>query len=175
MRLIIRLNHPQYDPEVFRAAGFEHSDLYFPDGSVPPQKVIAQFLSLVEACDGAVAVHCKAGLGRTGTLIAIYLMKHFRFCASDAIAWLRVMRPGSVLGPQQQFLLAIEPEVFALTPSSALWQSLPDEYRQFAIQMEETSDKAQANTKLSTAEMLIALHGDEGQGERLMDNRMISE
>lgn len=34
---------------------------------------------------------CKflAGLGRTGSLIGCYLMKHFRFSAAEAIAWMR--------------------------------------------------------------------------------------
>jgi len=48
------------------------------------------------------------GLGRTGTLIAIYMMKHQGFTATEAISWLRVMRPGSVIGMQQHFLSFIQ-------------------------------------------------------------------
>ena len=33
--------------------------------------------------------YVTAGLGRTGTLIACYIMKHYRFTAAEAIAWLR--------------------------------------------------------------------------------------
>lgn len=54
--------------------------------------------------EGAAAVHCKAGLGRTGSLVACYMMKHYKFTAAEAIAWLRICRPGSVLGPQQHWL-----------------------------------------------------------------------
>ncbi len=49
-------------------------------------------------------MHCKAGLGRTGTLIACYMMKHFQMTAAECIAWLRIVRPGSVIGPQQVLL-----------------------------------------------------------------------
>lgn len=45
-----------------------------------------------------------AGLGRTGTLIACYMMKHFRLTAAEAIGWIRICRPGSVIGPQQNFI-----------------------------------------------------------------------
>ena len=31
-------------------------------------------------------------------------MKHFKFTAPECIAWLRICRPGSVIGPQQNYL-----------------------------------------------------------------------
>ncbi|KAF5911083.1 hypothetical protein HPG69_001048 [Diceros bicornis minor] len=48
--------------------------------------------------------HLTAGLGRTGTLIACYVMKHYRFTHAEIIAWIRICRPGSIIGPQQHFL-----------------------------------------------------------------------
>jgi len=49
--------------------------------------------------------YMTAGLGRTGTLIACYIMKHYKFTAAEAIAWIRICRPGSIIGPQQEFLV----------------------------------------------------------------------
>ncbi|SPP79635.1 blast:Dual specificity protein phosphatase CDC14A [Drosophila guanche] len=63
-----------------------------------------KFLSICETTKGAIAVHCKAGLGRTGSLIGAYMMKHYGFSALEAIAWLRLCRPGSVIGHQQQWM-----------------------------------------------------------------------
>ena len=48
-----------------------------------------QFLQLCENEKGAIAVHCKAGLGRTGTNIAAYMMKHYGYSARETIAWCR--------------------------------------------------------------------------------------
>ncbi|XP_047231101.1 dual specificity protein phosphatase CDC14AB isoform X2 [Girardinichthys multiradiatus] len=101
---IIRLNKKIYDGKRFTNAGFDHYDLFFIDGSTPNDIIVRRFLHICETAQGAVAVHCKAGLGRTGTLIGCYLMKHYRFTAAEAIAWIRICRPGSVIGPQQNFL-----------------------------------------------------------------------
>uniref|UniRef100_A0A8C1LK45 Vascular cell adhesion molecule 1b n=1 Tax=Cyprinus carpio TaxID=7962 RepID=A0A8C1LK45_CYPCA len=101
---IVRLNKKIYEAKRFTDAGFDHYDLFFVDGSTPSDVITRRFLHICESTDGAVAVHCKAGLGRTGTLIGCYLMKHYRFTAADAIAWIRICRPGSVIGPQQHYL-----------------------------------------------------------------------
>lgn len=94
----------QYDRRRFTEGGFAHYDMYFPDGSCPPRAILDQFLKLAEEEPGALAVHCKAGLGRTGSLICCYMMKHYGFTAEESIGYIRLCRPGSILGPQQNWL-----------------------------------------------------------------------
>lgn len=73
----------QYDKRLFTQSGLRHHDLYFPDGTCPPDAILSEFLSIAESERGALAIHCKAGLGRTGTLIGCYLMKHYGFTAPE--------------------------------------------------------------------------------------------
>lgn len=111
---VIRLNEEKYDKKHFENRGISHEDLFFVDGSTPPDKIVRDFFEVVEKHfekpdHGAVAIHCKAGLGRTGTLIGLWAMKHFQIPAESFIGWIRIARPGSILGPQQFYLPQMEP------------------------------------------------------------------
>ncbi|KAJ1343644.1 hypothetical protein BSLG_001792 [Batrachochytrium salamandrivorans] len=86
IKTIIRLNNKTYDKRKFIEAGIEHIELYFPDGTTPPDAILKRFLDICEAREGPIAVHCKAGLGRTGSLIASYIMKHYKMTACEVIS-----------------------------------------------------------------------------------------
>ena len=77
--------------------GLKHYELFFPDGTPPPEAQAKHFLKIAETEPGVIAVHCKAGLGRTGTLILMWAMKHFKWTAKEAIGYLRFARPGSIM------------------------------------------------------------------------------
>jgi cell division cycle 14 len=96
----------------FLSIGIKHSALYYLDGSNPPEKILQQFLRICESAPGAIAVHCKAGLGRTGTCIGAYIMKHYGLTAAETIGWMRICRPGSVIGPQQHYLEEIQSKMW---------------------------------------------------------------
>ncbi|CAD0205139.1 unnamed protein product [Chrysodeixis includens] len=109
VKIVIRLNKRLYDGNVFNNVGILHYDLFFPDGSCPPRHILFKFLQISEEASCALAVHCKAGLGRTGSLIGCYLIKHYRMTSHEAIGWMRICRPGSVIGHQQGWLEELEP------------------------------------------------------------------
>uniref|UniRef100_A0AC35TT90 TYR_PHOSPHATASE_2 domain-containing protein n=1 Tax=Rhabditophanes sp. KR3021 TaxID=114890 RepID=A0AC35TT90_9BILA len=101
---VVQTNEFGYNPSDFTKFDIEHHHLFFPDMTPPPDEIVLKFLKLCLSCD-SIAVHCKSGLGRTGSLIACYMMWKWKLPAEACIAWLRLARPGSILTTQGHWLI----------------------------------------------------------------------
>jgi len=53
----------------------------------------------------AVMVHCAAGMGRAGTILACYLVKYQKYSSEDAIKKIRKERPGSIQSEIQELAI----------------------------------------------------------------------
>jgi len=106
--LVVRLNSHLYSPSYFEALGIQHIDMIFDDGTCPTLPSVRKFIrmahEMITVKKKGIAVHCKAGLGRTGCLIGAYLIYRHGFTADEIISFMRFMRPGMVVGPQQHWL-----------------------------------------------------------------------
>ena len=113
IRAVVCLLNIPGDAAVYSKAGFAFHLLPLPDGCAPTTEETATFLRFVEEQRSRrhpVAVHCEAGIGRTGTLLAAYLIANglpFR----RAVMQIRAARPGAIETTRQLgFLRQMEPE-----------------------------------------------------------------
>ncbi|KAG5837843.1 hypothetical protein ANANG_G00217330 [Anguilla anguilla] len=114
IRTLINLQHPgehascgneleqesgfTYRPEAFMEAGIYYYNYAWKDYGVASLATVLDMAKVMSFAvqEGKVAVHCHAGLGRTGVLLACHLVFTTKMSADQAIAFVREKRPGSV-------------------------------------------------------------------------------
>ena len=95
---VISLTEEPLDRSLVEKAGLAYLHLPVPDYHPPQPGQIDHFVQFVadRNADGiAVAAHCAAGIGRTGTMLACYLAS-LGASGDEAIATVRAKRPGSI-------------------------------------------------------------------------------
>jgi protein-tyrosine phosphatase len=94
----------EVDVEMLEDLGVEYVHLPMRDGQAPSGTKVQRFLDIVEDSDGPVFVHCGAGVGRTGAMVASYVS-----AAGQASGWEAVKRNLAVGPPSlEQIVFAAE-------------------------------------------------------------------
>lgn len=101
VRTVVSLSE---EPPTFAEASIRQVRIPVADFTPPTLQQMIEFVDVVSDSTGRgepVAVHCTAGLGRSGTMAAVFLVANGA-TAYEAIARVRELRPGSIETEEQE-------------------------------------------------------------------------
>ena len=101
---VLRINSPDdYPTKELEQAGLRVFSLDLHDELLPSVEAVGQARKILSAQSehGVVVVHSRCGIRATGLLLCMHLVAEVGFTATEAIAWMRMVRPGCLVGAQQ--------------------------------------------------------------------------
>ena len=101
---VISLNDAELDWSPLTLQGIKQYSVSVQDYKSPSVEQLGNIINFVESLGerSAVLVHCNAGMGRTGTVLASLLVWKYKLTANDAIKQVRALRKGSVQTYKQE-------------------------------------------------------------------------
>ena len=105
VELLVSLTEYPIPRQWVNEAGMMVVPVPVPDMEPPTDRQLDYILDTIEKANASgmgVAVHCAAGLGRTGTVLAAYFVLQ-GLTSKEALAKVRELRPGSVETMEQEW------------------------------------------------------------------------
>lgn len=105
IKSIVTVREVPLPPDWFEDRDVSYLHLRVEDFGAPSIEELDASVNFIEQQlqnERPVMVHCAAGKGRTGTVLAAFLVKNEKLSAEQAIEKLRTIRPGSVQSVVQE-------------------------------------------------------------------------
>ncbi|KAM3727148.1 Protein tyrosine phosphatase domain-containing protein [Dirofilaria immitis] len=169
-----------YNPEILMQNGIQFYNFVWPDFGALGIDILLDIVKVVHCSlrQGKVAIHCHAGLGRTGVLIAAYMIWAEHFTYAEAIDRVRTARPNSVQSKKQirlvkDFEMFLEKNGAAIPKTGTIYLK---DYMHMQVKILASSQARKYHhipkvLHVAMEELLLVVHGElDGRTRRWIAN-----
>ncbi|OLS23344.1 MAG: hypothetical protein HeimC3_25080 [Candidatus Heimdallarchaeota archaeon LC_3] len=108
VKIVVSLTYPKEVAELLKGTEITHIQLPIPDFGVPDNEIVENFVSISKMAkenNQPLLVHCYAGCGRTGVMLAVYLMKTYNYTYEKSLKKIRSIRECAIESKNQHDFL----------------------------------------------------------------------